>query len=287
MEGGVKKRLFDVPKDLLAFFSSPVVTGTNLAKVRSELSALDLSDPEQKAEFERRGGQPMLAFTNVIGRESDSIAKRKRRKSGLGLGNQFKNTFDRNYYGSDKTSLASSVGLTGRRIVNDFMRGLTESEGDIPTGDGSIIAYHSTESVIDIFDHSQSVLKPNSSTRIDGIFFSGTPQHSWGGYTYRVRLETTNPAVYDMRKSRFDSLGIQEAFDAFLRGETSYLIEDMIEYGDMLEEDANKLVDRWENLDLIVLRNTNYAKHTTEFIVPDPYYNGKSAKIINLGLVAG
>lgn len=147
------------------------------------------------------------------------------------------------------------------------------------------IAYHSTNSKIDDFDFNDIELKPNSSTRIDGIFFSNVLQTSWGDYVYKVKIISQNPAIFDLSKSRFDSLGIQEAFDALLRGDTSYLINDLVEYGDMEQEDAEILIERWIDLDLIVITNQVYAKHNTEYIIPEPYYNGKSAKIINLGLV--
>lgn len=150
------------------------------------------------------------------------------------------------------------------------------------SGDKEFIAYHSTNSKIDNFDFDKIELKPNSSTRIDGIFFSNVPQTSWGDYVYKVKIISQNPAIFDLSKSRFDSLGIQEAFDALLRGDTSYMIEDLVEYGGMVQEDAENLVEEWRSLDLIVITNQVYGKHDTEYIVPEPYYNGKSAKIINL-----
>ena len=39
------------------------------------------------------------------------------------------------------------------------------------SGNKEFIAYHSTNSKIDNFDFDKIELKPNSSTRIDGIFF--------------------------------------------------------------------------------------------------------------------
>lgn len=145
------------------------------------------------------------------------------------------------------------------------------------------IGYHSTNSKIDDFNFDKIELKPNSSTRIDGMFFSNIPQTSWGDYVYKVKIISQNPAIFDLSKSRFDSLGIQEAFDALLRGDTSYMIDDLVEYGGMEQEDAENLVEEWRDLDLIVITNQVYGKHDTEYIVPEPYYNGKSAKIINLG----
>ena len=150
------------------------------------------------------------------------------------------------------------------------------------------IAYHSTNSKIDDFDFDKIELKANSSTRIDGIFFSNVPQTSWGDYVYKVKIISQNPAIFDLSKSRFDSLGIQEAFSALLAGETSYMIEDLVEYGGMEQEDAENLAEEWRSLDLIVIKNQVYAKHDTEYIVPEPDFgrggHGDSAKIINLGL---
>jgi hypothetical protein len=149
--------------------------------------------------------------------------------------------------------------------------------------DKEFIAYHSTNSKIDDFDFDKIELKPNSSTRIDGMFFSNIPQTSWGDYVYKVKIISQNPAIFDLSKSRFDSLGIQEAFDALLRGDTSYIIDDLVEYGDMEQEDAENLAEEWGGLDLIIITNQVYGKHDIEYIVPEPYYSGKSAKIINLG----
>ena len=153
------------------------------------------------------------------------------------------------------------------------------------TANKEFIAYHSTNSKIDDFDFNKIELKPNSSTRIDGMFFTNIPQTSWGDYVYKVKIISQNPSIFDLSKSRFDSLGIQEAFDALLRGETSYIIDDLVEYGGMEQEDAENLAEEWRSLDLIVITNQVYGKHDTEYIVPEPYYNGKSAKIINLGVV--
>lgn len=147
------------------------------------------------------------------------------------------------------------------------------------------IAYHSSDFIIDEFDPDKIEPGPQSSTRIDGIFFSNTPQKGWGELTYKVKIIANNPAIFDMNKSRLDSLGVQELFDALLRGETSYMIEDLVGYGGMDEEDAEELAEKWRETDLIILINCNYANHDTEFIVPNDFYNGNTAKIINLGTV--
>jgi hypothetical protein len=147
------------------------------------------------------------------------------------------------------------------------------------------IAYHSTNHIIKEFNFDDIDIGAGSSTRIDGMFFSNIPQKSWGEYTYKVKIISENPAIFDLRKSRLDSLGVQELFDAFLKGETSYMLNDLVDYGDMETEEAELLIDKWEYLDLIIVTNENYAKHDIEYIVPSPDYNGKSAKIINLGLI--
>lgn len=61
------------------------------------------------------------------------------------------------------------------------------------------------------------------------------------------------------------------------------MIEDLVYIG-MEQDDAENLADEQRSLDLIVITNQVYGKHNTEYIVPEPYYNGKSAKIINLGV---
>ena len=141
------------------------------------------------------------------------------------------------------------------------------------------IAYHSSNSNITNFNFDDIELKPNSSTRIDGIFFSNKPQTSWGKFIYKVKIYSKNPVIFDLSKSRFDSLSVQEAFDAMFRGDTSYIIDDLIEYGGMEQEDAENIVDSWSNSDLIIILNEVYSTHDIEYIVPDKYYTGNSAKI--------
>jgi hypothetical protein len=145
-----------------------------------------------------------------------------------------------------------------------------------------IIAYHSSPYEITEFNFDDIQTNPGSSTRMDALYFSNIPQNSWGENLYKVKIITENPAIFDLKQSRFDSLSVQEAFDTLLRGETSYMIEDLVEYGDMDETDAEDLVEKWEELDLIIINGENYSKHDTEYIVPNPYYNGHSAKIIIL-----
>lgn len=152
-----------------------------------------------------------------------------------------------------------------------------------------IIAYHSTNDKIIEFNFKNMNSKAGSSARIDALFFSNIPQKSWGENIYKVKIISKTPAIFDMNTSRFDSMSVQEAFDACLRGDTSYLIEDLIEYKDMGEDKASELVEYWsQNLDLIILENCNYAKHTIEYIIPDSEFflnKGHEAKIINLGLI--
>jgi hypothetical protein len=144
------------------------------------------------------------------------------------------------------------------------------------------IVYHSTNHIIKEFNFDDIDIGAGSSTRIDGIFFSNIPQKSWGEYTYKVKIISENPAIFNLNKSRLDSLGVQELFDAFLRGETSYMLEDLIDNGGMEEDVAEQLIDQWEKLDLIVITHQIYAKHDIEYIVPAPYYNSKSAEIIRI-----
>ena len=152
-----------------------------------------------------------------------------------------------------------------------------------------IIAYHSTNDKITEFNFKDVDSKVGSSTRIDAIFFSNTPQKSWGENVYKVKIISKTPAIFDMNTSRFDSMSVQEAFDACLRGDVSYLVDDLVDYKDMDEDDASELVEYWSyNLDLIILKNCNYAKHTVEYIIPDSEFflnKGHEAKIINLGLI--
>ena len=172
-------------------------------------------------------------------------------------------------------------------MVTKFKEFILESKLEYINKDGKFefIAYHSTDAIITDFDFSEIELKSNSSTRIDGIFFSNVPQESWGRNIYKVKILSKCPAIFDLRKSRFDSLSVQEAFDALLRGDTSYIIDDLVEYANMEQNEAEKTADNWANLDLIVITNQVYAKHDIEFIVPDSYYNGNSAKMINLGKI--
>ncbi len=132
-------------------------------------------------------------------------------------------------------------------------------------------AYHSSPFEIKDFNKEEDrELRAGSSTRIDGVFFSDIPQKSWGEKIYKVKIISEHPAIFDMSKSRLDSLSVQEAFDALLRGDVSYIKDDLVEYAEMDEDEADNLVEKWaENTDLIVLTNVVYAKHNTEYIVPD------------------
>jgi hypothetical protein len=50
-------------------------------------------------------------------------------------------------------------------------------------------------------------------------------------------------AIFNLSKSRFDSLEVQEAFDSLLRSETSYLIENLVEYRNIKENDFENLAE--------------------------------------------
>ena len=147
----------------------------------------------------------------------------------------------------------------------------------------SVIAYHSSDSKITKFNVDKRKIKPNSSTAIAGLFFSDVPQTTWGKFVYKVQIHFNTPAVFDMNKSTFNSQTVQEAFDAFLRGETSYLQDDLEKCNSGFN--ADEIIQKWRKLDFIVLKNCNYAKHRIEYIVPASSYNGIVAKIVNLGLV--
>jgi hypothetical protein len=166
------------------------------------------------------------------------------------------------------------------------------------------IAYHSTDYQIKDFDFNEVQMKSQSSTRINGIFFSNIPQKSWGDLTYKVKLISKNPCVFDLSKSRFDSLSVQEAFDANYKGMPSYLIEDLLEYNeDYLidpedyndedeyqmavennKENVENLVESWQSSDLLIITNQNYAKHDVEYIAISPDYGVQPCQIVNLGL---
>ena len=152
------------------------------------------------------------------------------------------------------------------------------------------IAYHSSEDEIDDFNFNEYRGKAGSSTRIDAIFFSDVPQKSWGDNIYKVKIISEYPVIYDLYKSYFDSMSIQEAFDALLRQETYYIKNDMENYNEDYEDYSDNqlwdIVTKWsEKLDLIIIKGEVYAKHKIEFIVPNPRYNSHSAKIINLGKI--
>lgn len=170
-----------------------------------------------------------------------------------------------------------------KTVINDFLK-----ENNNQNANG-IIAYHSTDDFIDDFDFDYRG-KAGSSTRMDGVFFSDIPQKSWGDNVYKVKIISIYKVTYDLDKSRFDSLSVQEAFDALLRGETAYVKEDLensnIDYEEYTEDMLWDLTDDWrKNLDLIIVKNTHYVNHKVEYIVPSPKYNGHSAIIMNLGLV--
>lgn len=130
------------------------------------------------------------------------------------------------------------------------------------------LVYHSSNEFFDEFDMT-FIHTGNRSTYLEGFYFSDTLQKSFGEYNCSVWLNITNPIIYDLSESRFDSISIQEAIDAMLRGETSYIIEDLIEYGSYDEEYTNKLVDDWyNNSDGAIIKNVNYTTtHNTEYII--------------------
>lgn len=149
------------------------------------------------------------------------------------------------------------------------------------------IGYHSSDSDFQkfSFDTIEYGSGSRNSTRIEGMFFSDSPQQSWGDTLYKVEILSRYPVNFDLSKSRFDSLGIQEAFDALFRGETSYLINDLLEYNDEYNEDydlVEDLVEEWrKKCDLIIIENQVYASHKTEYIIPSPDY-GLSPAIVNI-----
>jgi hypothetical protein len=146
-----------------------------------------------------------------------------------------------------------------------------------------IIAYHSSPYDIDEFNFDDIEIGTQSSTRMEAIYFSNIPQHSWGKNLYKVKIITQNPIIWDMDNTRFDSLSVQEAFDLLLNNSTEWVENDLIDYQDMSKDEAFDLTEWWsEHADLLILKNCVYARHTIEYIVPSPKYNGHSAKIIIL-----
>ena len=118
---------------------------------------------------------------------------------------------------------------------------------------------------------------------MNAMYFSNVPQKSWGENLYKVKIITQNPIIWDMENTRFNSLTVQDAFDGLFRGITGYIQKDLVDYQNMDENRAWKLVENWsKKSDLLILKNCIYAKHTIEYIVPSPEYNGHSAKIIIL-----
>jgi hypothetical protein len=138
------------------------------------------------------------------------------------------------------------------------------------------LVYHSSNKMFDKFDI-DFIHSGNRSTYLEGFYFSNTLQKSFGEYSCSVWLNMTNPIIYDLAESRFDSISIQEAIDAMLRGETSYIINDLIEYGGYEEDYANQLVDNWyDNSDGAIIKNMNYTTtHNTEFII---FHNNNNKK---------
>lgn len=134
------------------------------------------------------------------------------------------------------------------------------------------IAYHSSHDDISNFNHDDISYNPQSSTRMEAIYFSNIPQSSWGNILYKVRIISKNPLYYDLNKSYYDSLGIQEVFNEFLSGNDSYLFDDLIKYGGLDKHEAKNFIKKHKNPDLIILNGVKYARHDIEYIVPSKRY---------------
>jgi uncharacterized protein (DUF2249 family) len=146
-----------------------------------------------------------------------------------------------------------------------------------------IVAFHSSPYNIEDFNNFDIQTKSLSSTRIQGLFFSLEPQYSWGEYLYKVEILYKSKLTWDQRESKYDTLGIQEMFDALLRGGTYYICEDALNqsvYQHMsFEELEEYFYDYSENVELFEIKNTSYAKHSNEIIIPDLTYYGRSNSV--------
>ena len=130
----------------------------------------------------------------------------------------------------------------------------------------TIKAFHSTDRNFTEFDLWAD--RSNPSTRIDGLFFSATPQKSFGGKEMTLWIRPKRVFRYDISNSRHDSMSIQEAIDAAVRGDIGYLVEDMVEYGGMEQQEAEQKASEAEGSDVFIVSGERYAEHDTEIIVP-------------------
>lgn len=133
-----------------------------------------------------------------------------------------------------------------------------------------IVAYHWSPEKFTEFDK-KYIGSTNSSTYLDGFYFADKLVPPNEGYIYKCELTLNNPIEIDVQSSGWDTLGTQEAIDAFVNHDDWGYIQDYLEDNlNMDTEEAESLLEKWENADGAILTNVSYDYHDTEYIVFDP-----------------
>jgi N12 class adenine-specific DNA methylase len=139
-----------------------------------------------------------------------------------------------------------------------------------------LVVYHGTGNTFTSFNLDQSPTNP--STFLEGAYFANKDSQAFGKTSMPVYLKIENPFVLDLNRSRFDSVSWQEAVDAAVRGDTEYLIEDLVEYGELSREDAEEVANKVQNKehDGFIIQNVAYTNHTVEYLIPSSFASNAS-----------
>lgn len=136
-----------------------------------------------------------------------------------------------------------------------------------------LVVYHMTpEEGFYAFDKNK-IGDTNSMTFLDGFYFGNKAQEGSDWRKIDAYLSMEHPLDIDLDKADFDTIGAQEIADTLRRGSYSREYEDYLVRNGIAEgiEDARRIEDDlMENMDGVIIRNTQYDAHDTEYIVFEP-----------------
>ncbi len=164
---------------------------------------------------------------------------------------------------------------TSEGLVN-FWRWFGESS--VVDGQGRpMVVYHSTDNTFTAFDLDHA--PTNRSTILEGAYFADQESNAFGNFSMSVYLKMNNALILDLEKSAHDSMSWQEVVDAAARGDTSYLIDDLVDWGGCTQNDAEEIAHKVANkkYDGFIIKNVRYARHTTEYLIPSSFASTQSS----------
>ena len=166
----------------------------------------------------------------------------------------------------------ASSGPTVQTDTPAFKKWFGDSKVVDEKGDPRVV-YHWTPESFDSFDPSH--IGSNASTVLDGFFFADKPPLSSGRTDGEnilpVYLSIKNPVYLDVTKSDFDTVGAQEAIQHFLQnGTTDYLEQYLQDSEGLTAPQIERVLRKWESADGVVLKNTQYAGHSDEYVAFKP-----------------